>query len=161
LRLTTPAAAARQEMVVDALSAGRRYHYEVITPRPQPATSTATSPSAPDCTYTCAGDFTTAPAPGMPFEFIIWGDSRTDTEVCRKLSRMILASGVPMTLHSGDFVSAGVKQNEWDQMFLWPMREMLRSVVLWPAVGNHDVGETPEGVTDLRNYRQVFSLPGK
>ncbi len=142
----TPAAAERHEMVVGGLQPGQVYHYEVR--------------SAGTANGSRQGTFTTPPGPGTPFEFAVWGDSRKGRKTCQRIAELILASGVPMCVHSGDFVGSGVNLFEWNWMFFEPCREMLQSVVLWPAIGNHELGRTEAGLDGRTVYTQAFALPG-
>src|SRR5438105_1743639 len=69
---STTAAAARQIVLIDGLETDHKYQYELIL-------GAGAATTAPTSRLTRAtGTFTTAPPPGRPFAFIIWGDSRSD-----------------------------------------------------------------------------------
>ena len=144
--LSTPSAATHQEIVIDGLQPNRHYRYEVQLTR---------RGARP-----LGGTFTTSPSPGTPCELAAWGDSRSNPETCKAIADLILKSGAPICLHSGDFVSQGYNPDEWDRMFFRPAAAMLRSVVCWPAIGNHELGKDINGVTGRQVFAQSFALPG-
>lgn len=139
------AEASHHEIQVAGLMSGTKYAYRLEV----------AGPAEP-----VRGTLTTAPAPGQPIVFSFWGDSRSHPDRCAAVARQILAFDAPMTLHSGDFVTNGAHGHEWTPMFFEPTRELMRSVCLWPAIGNHELGTTVTGKTGRDFYREVFALPG-
>ena len=142
----TPSPAQRQETVIGDLHPGRTYRYDVH--------------SAHTVEGLRQGTFTTAPDPGRPFEFAVFGDSRKGRDVCQRIAGHILSSGAPIAVHTGDLVGSGVNLFEWNWMFFEPCRELLRAVVFWPVIGNHELGQTPEGLDGRTIFTQAFALPG-
>lgn len=67
----------------------------------------------------------TAPEPGAPdrpIRFLVWGDSRTDRFARGNLSARARAhvdaiGGIDFTIHTGDIVSSGEIQAQWDAYF--------------------------------------------
>jgi hypothetical protein len=139
----TADAAARHEVVVDGLVAGRKYSYEVVV--------------GDNAKSIGKGTFLSAPAKGQPFSFVAWGDSREGAKTSARLASQILRTGAGMCLHTGDLVSDGKRLDQWDGHLFVPCAELMRNLVLWPAVGNHDKGMMPDGKTNV--FRYMFSLP--
>ncbi|HSW44569.1 MAG TPA: metallophosphoesterase, partial [Phycisphaerae bacterium] len=144
--LAVPASGPRHEVRLDGLQPNTRYRYVIDPP------GWSSEPAE--------GTFVTSPPPGTDCEFAIWGDSRSDPETCRAVADAIRRSGVPMCVHSGDFVYHGYNRDEWDSMFFQPAAALLRDVMLWPALGNHELGADLNGVTGRQVFSDFFSLPG-
>jgi hypothetical protein len=127
-----------QEVVVDGLEPGRRYTYTV---------SLGATRSR--------GEFATAPVPGAPFSFIVFGDSRDSTGGHQRVVDRIRDEVPDFLLGTGDMVNEGHKEEDW-QAFFDTERELLRENVLYPSLGNHDRqgrGRTAD------NFRKYFALP--
>jgi predicted phosphodiesterase len=126
------------EIVIDGLTAGRRYRYEVA----------------------CGGEveqgeFATAPEPGMPFSFVVFGDSRSNAGSHRMVVERIQREVPDFLIGTGDMVDDGSQERQWQEFFDIE-RDLLRENVLFPAVGNHDRqgrGRTAD------NFRKYFALP--
>lgn len=102
------------------LQAGTRYDYEV--------------PGHPDAT----GSFHTAPAAGIPFQFVAYGDTRTRDDVHRKVVQAILKYAAPdFIVQTGDMVPDGSDSSYWPTFFDIE-RELLRNAPYFPALGNHE-----------------------
>ncbi len=103
------------------------------------------------------GEFATAPPPGkdVPFSFAVVGDSRGGMEPHRRVVDRILQDVPEFILGTGDMVDEGYRQDQWQQFF--DIEDpLLRTVVYFPALGNHDRqgrGRTAD------NYRAYFSVP--
>jgi acid phosphatase type 7 len=86
------------------------------------------------------GSFTTAPAPNSaaPFEFVVYGDTRTRHEMHRKVVGAILKYSSPQfVLHTGDLVADGADSAQWP-VFFDIERELLRKTSFFPSLGNHE-----------------------
>lgn len=126
------------EVVIDGLAPGHRYRYEAA----------------------CGGEvhqgeFATAPAPGMPFSFVVFGDSRSNAGAHRMVVERIRREVPDFLLGTGDMVDDGSQERQWQELFDIE-RELLRENVMFPAVGNHDRqgrGRTAD------NFRKYFALP--
>ena len=134
----------RHEVVVDGLGTGQRYSYEVV---------------APGGKSVGKGSFRSAPARGEPLSFVAWGDTRGNSKTTPSLAAQIMKTGVGMCIHSGDMVDDGRRLDQWDEQFFGPLAGLLRNVVLWPAIGNHDNGMMPNKKSAVFNH--LFALPGK
>jgi hypothetical protein len=87
------------------------------------------------------GSFKTAPiiATGVaPYQFVVYGDTRTRHDVHRTVVQGILKYAQPdFIVHTGDQAADG-----WDPS-LWPVffdieRELLRKMAFYPSTGNHE-----------------------
>jgi hypothetical protein len=128
-----------QEVVIQGLEPGRRYRYTVTLGK-----------------EVVKGEFATAPPPGAPFSFIVFGDSRSSMSGSHRRVVDRVRDEVPdFLLGTGDMVNEGHKEEDW-QTFFDIERDLLRENVLYPSLGNHDRqgrGRTAD------NYRKYFSLP--
>lgn len=114
---------------LSGLKAGTTYHYNV------------------DGTEAGKGSFKTPSAAGEPFEFVVFGDTRTRHDVHRRVVDSILKNSSPeFVLHSGDLVSDGYDSAQWP-VFFEIEKELLRKVAYYPALGNHE-----------RNNRQFYEF---
>ena len=84
------------------------------------------------------GSFKTAPAGGVPFQFVVYGDTRTRHDVHRAVIAAVLKYSNPdFVMQTGDLVENA------DSTALWPIffdaeRELLRKAAYFPALGNHE-----------------------
>ena len=100
---------------------GSTYYYDVLGGRPEGK-----------------GSFRTAPNGDVPFEFLVYGDTRTRHDVHRKVIATMLAHSSPeFALQSGDLVENGMDSVQWPVYFDIE-REWLRKVSFFPMVGNHE-----------------------
>jgi hypothetical protein len=106
------------------------------------------------------GAFQTAPPGDQPARFVIWGDSRSNPDVCRQIAEQILKTGVGMTIHSGDFARTGRDARKWNREFFEPCGDLMRHVVLFAAIGNHELTGSEDLPDGYQVYRDLLSLPG-
>ncbi|WP_428268281.1 metallophosphoesterase [Haliangium sp.] len=126
------------EITIDGLSPGHRYSYEVRCDD-----------------HRAGGEFATAPEPGVPFSFVVFGDSRSNAGTHRMVIERIRREVPDFLLSTGDLVDDGGQERQWQEFFDIE-HELLRENVMFPSVGNHDRqgrGRTAD------NYRKYFSLP--
>jgi hypothetical protein len=86
------------------------------------------------------GSFQTAPAAGtaVPFQFVVFGDTRTRHEVHRRVIAAILKYSSPdFVLHTGDLVANGADSAQWP-VFFDIERDLLRKAAFFPSLGNHE-----------------------
>ncbi|UCD29660.1 MAG: metallophosphoesterase, partial [Planctomycetota bacterium] len=141
----TASKALRQEVSIDELEAGEKYRYEV---------KSRAKSSTP-----LGGTFCTPPPPGTPIEFVAWGDSRNHPHTCEEIAKSILKIGVPFSVHTGDLVGGKTGLSRWNPQFFEPCRDLLRSSVIWPAIGNHELEKDPEEHDGRIAFTQIFALP--
>lgn len=83
-----------------------------------------------------------------PETFAVYGDSRTGNDIHREIVGQIVALNPKFVFHTGDMVSDGNSQADWDTF-----KETTQPIFskLYPALGNH------EGNSEL--YFETFNLP--
>jgi Calcineurin-like phosphoesterase len=84
------------------------------------------------------GSFKTPPNGPAPFQFVVYGDTRTRHDVHRSVIAGILKYAQPdFAMHTGDLVANGGDASQWP-IFFDVERELLRKTAFFPAVGNHE-----------------------
>jgi hypothetical protein len=84
------------------------------------------------------GSFKTAPTGAEPYQFVVFGDTRTRHDMHRRVVDAILKHGMPdFVVHTGDLVSDGSDSGLWP-IFFDIERELLRNTAFYPALGNHE-----------------------
>jgi 3',5'-cyclic AMP phosphodiesterase CpdA len=84
------------------------------------------------------GYFKTPPLGAGPYNFIVYGDTRSRHDVHRRVMTELLKHGIPdFVLQTGDMVVDG------DDSSLWPVffdieKDLLRQTVFFPSLGNHE-----------------------
>jgi len=109
----------------------------------------------------------------VPFRFIVYGDDRTDPNtdppynatnhqnVVNGMVDMLPASQfaarLAFVLNVGDLTIDGSGANYYENTgFFHVEKELLRNVVIWPTVGNHD---DDAGDPSLTRWQRLFVLP--
>ncbi len=117
------------QVVVAGLEPDTRYHYRACTDG------------------ICTSDlmFSTAPLPGQPFRFAVYGDTRSDPSQHRAVSLNIVADEPALVFNVGDIVADGNIREEFKQMHFDPTRLMGHYAPVYVAIGNHERKDT-EGV---------------
>jgi hypothetical protein len=102
-----------------------------------------------------SADFTfhTAPAPGQPVRFVVYGDVRSGHETHARVLAAIADEAPDFVLTSGDMVLRGSDEADWQRYFELA-GALLARICVYPAIGNHDA--TPPGV---RRLEDIFALP--
>jgi 3',5'-cyclic AMP phosphodiesterase CpdA len=84
------------------------------------------------------GSFKTPPSGTAPFQFVVYGDTRTRHDVHRRVIDAIVKYADPdFILHTGDLVADGADNSLWP-IFFDVERELLRKMAIFPALGNHE-----------------------
>ena len=92
--------------------------------------------------------------PARPFTFLVIGDSGSGSAHQLAVRDRMVASSPDFVLSTGDMVyEAGAAEN-FDTEFFTPYRDLVRRVVFWPTLGNHDV-RTSKG----QPWRDAFYTP--
>ncbi len=97
--------------------------------------------------------FFTAPKPSEPFRFIAYGDSRSGYSEHRRTVEAMMLENPSIVSNSGDLVCTGQDEDCW-QMHFEITQDIFASVMLLPAIGNHDV----DGGNSAQ-YKRYFNLP--
>jgi 3',5'-cyclic AMP phosphodiesterase CpdA len=127
------------EVVLDGLEPSTCYNYRIICGLRQ----------SPDAT------FCTAPLPGESFSFVIFGDTRSNHDIHAAVARAIHEEGADFYINTGDLVSDGAVEEDWDHFFE-AERELLLDTPFFPVVGNHD-----DDGDRLEIYTRLFSPPSE
>lgn len=100
------------------------------------------------------GHLSTAPLPGTPFSFFVFGDSGSGEASQYRLAGVMARHKVDLVLHTGDLVYRKGELRDYPRKFHRPYRELLASIPFYPVLGNHDIR------TDNGNpFLDTFSLP--
>ncbi len=124
--------------------------HEVLLPGLAPGMRYAYTLSGPGVAET-GGVFSTPPAVSAPFRFVIYGDTRTQRHRHAEVIRAIAREGAEFVVHTGDLVSDGRDEDDW-QDFFDAGTPLFRNVPLVPVIGNHEVQGRGSGVANYRRY---------
>ncbi|HEY3355735.1 MAG TPA: metallophosphoesterase family protein [Polyangia bacterium] len=141
----TPTAGWQHRVTVTGLDPELVYHYRVAS---------LAAPTA-DATLRAAA------APGRSFNFVIFGDVRTQTAIHQEVVDAIVGEAPEVVLNTGDLSTAGGVEDEWNTFFSIE-RDLLGSTPYLPVYGNHEdvLGRTlfdtywpaPPGARSPRTY---------
>jgi len=136
LQVDPSSARRRHEVTLTGLEPGTSYRYQVRING---------APLAPERT------FRTLPDGSQGLRFAVLGDTQSGHAVHTSIVEQIVNWGPDFVLHTGDLVSDGTSVADWHSFF-GAGAPLLAERVLFPAMGNHDMG--PEHVFDF------FDPPG-
>jgi hypothetical protein len=125
-------------VAVDGLRAGEHYQYAPLA----------------DGVRLLGDSFFRTDDPRLPYSFAVLGDSGTGTADQLAVRDRLLAAAPDFVLHTGDMIYPDGAPADFDPKFFLPYRDLLRRVVLWPTLGNHDV-RTAAGAP----WRAAFHTP--
>ncbi len=118
-------------------------------------------PHGTACGYTLSvGDqevgpfhFITAPASDrQAVRIAFYGDTRTQPEKHESVANAILSERPCIVLHSGDLVTDGRKEEQWNPEYFLPARNLFAYVPVYPCLGNHE--------HRAKYFFDLHSLPG-
>lgn len=75
--------------------------------------------------------------PAAPFTFGVVGDTGGSSGKSKVRDQM-LAGGLDLVVHTGDMVYESGELGEQNPQFFKPFKDLLRQMVVWPVMGNHD-----------------------
>ncbi len=101
------------------------------------------------------GQFVTAPVGPESFQFAVHGDNRSDHVAHATVVENLLGENLAFVVNTGDMVSDGEVEEQWDEFFAIE-GELLASVPIYPAVGNHE-----EHDGEIAIYERTFELPAQ
>jgi len=107
---------------------------------------------------TCTGDltFATAPLPGRPLRFAVYGDTQDNTTAHAEVSESMRASLPALVLHVGDVVGFGADRESYVTEYFDPARRRNHYVPTFAAPGNHDWKDL---ASRIQNFRDYFAFP--
>jgi hypothetical protein len=105
------------------------------------------------------GRFATAPELGVaaPLAFAVFGDNGSRPQMHRRIVEQVMTEAPDFVLGTGDLVNHADDAAMWQTLFDVE-RPLLRTTVVFPALGNHD-GRA--GGVEVATWRSLFSLPGR
>ncbi|MCL5282000.1 MAG: metallophosphoesterase [Planctomycetes bacterium] len=107
---------------IEDLQPGRTYDYQITGPNRRSETF----------------EFHTTPAETNEVRFIVYGDTRTQPEVHRKLVEQMRKHPVDFIIHGGDLVASGDDYRLWGPQFFEPLQGLVERVPIYAAKGNHE-----------------------
>jgi hypothetical protein len=135
-----------QSAKLAGLTASTLYSYRVLTGGVELASST----------------FSTARSTSeTAFSFVVIGDSGTATSNQVGVAQRMAQLNPEFVLHCGDIIGyptnkQGTVYQEWAVKFFDIYQSLFNHIPVYPAIGNHDFQDFPEGLTP---YLNVFYLP--
>ena len=97
--------------------------------------------------------FRTVPSETDRVRFIIYGDSRSQPDVHRKLVKLMIDKKVDFVVNSGDLATSGERYEQWGPQFFKPLSGLIETVPVYTIKGNH------EGKNG--NYEKLLIPPGE
>ncbi len=107
---------------IEGLPPGRTYDYRI------------TGPDLRSETF----EFRTTPAESNEVRFIVYGDTRTQPQVHRKLVEQMMKHPVDFIVHGGDLVTRGDDYGQWGPQFFEPLKGLVERVPIYITKGNHE-----------------------
>ena len=92
------------------------------------------------------GRFKTPPAGAVPFQFVVYGDTRSRHDFHKRVIDAVVKTDPDFVLHTGDLVLDGYDTAQWP-IFFSIEKELLRKTAFYPSLGNHE-----------RNNRQYYEF---
>ncbi len=135
--VSDPASVFQHAVTLTALSPYTLYHYRVKTDGTVLST---------DATFRTAAD-----ASRDNFVFVAMGDHRSNPSAHLSVVSRVIAINPDLCVDTGDLVGNGDNASEWDPQFFTPEKELMKSVCLFPSIGNHEGSGA--------NYLAYFYLP--
>jgi hypothetical protein len=124
-----------ERTTLTGLQPNTRYEYETGGPGGVKGSfkTAPLTPAAPTATSTSA-----TPAAPTPFNFVVFGDTRTRHDVHRRVVNAMVSHGIPdFVVHTGDLVADGNDSSMWP-IFFDIERDLLRQTAFFPSLGNHE-----------------------
>ena len=134
-RTTTKNLYDHHEMPLTRLKADTEYTYDVLE----------------DGSKFGKGTFRTLPEEIKPFTFVVYGDTRSNHKIHRKIVSLASKENPKLIINTGDLVSNGLEIDDWE-IFFDVNRELMRGTPYYPVLGNHE--------KDSDYYFKFFNLPG-
>lgn len=126
-----------QKIWITDLQPGRTYSYRIVGPG----------------TQSDVYEFHTVPAKTDEVRFIVYGDSRTQPAIHRRLAEQMMKHDVDFIVNSGDLVLRGGDHAQWGPQFFEPLKGLMERIPIYIAKGNH------EGNDGL--YEKMLVPPGE
>ena len=92
--------------------------------------------------------------PALPYTFLVFGDSGSGSPEQFAVRDGMLATHADLILHTGDMIYPEAETAAWNPKYFVPYADLLRKLVLWPCLGNHDVRKD-----NGKSWRAAFYTP--
>jgi len=134
----------RHAVALTGLDPGSTYHYRVEGAGGSSAT----------------GHFRTAPVgDDSHFGFAVVGDSGSGGKGQLAVAALLERLRPDLILHTGDVVYPAGEERHYDRRFFAPYRNLIKTVPIFPVLGNHDVRKR-NGAAFLENFHPPLGSPG-
>jgi predicted phosphodiesterase len=134
----------RHAVVLTGLDPGWTYHFRVESAGGSSAT----------------GHFRTAPVgDDSHFGFAVVGDSGSGGKGQLAVAALLERLRPHLILHTGDVVYPAGEERHYDRRFFAPYRKLIKTVPIFPVLGNHDVRKR-NGAAFLENFHPPLGSPG-
>lgn len=108
--------------------------------------------------------FRTLPESPKSYRIVALGDVRSLPARWHKVSQRIFREekDALFIIGTGDYPSNGRNYGMWIKQFFTPARDLLASVPIWPAIGNHESTRAHDDIThqEESKFFSLFELPG-
>ena len=139
---TDPRVRTRHVVALAGLDPGSTYHYRV------------------EGIGGSSGCFRTAPVDDdSRFSFAVVGDSGSGGKGQLAVAALLERLRPDLVLHTGDVVYPAGQERHYDRRFFAPYRNLIKTVPLFPVLGNHDVRKG-NGAAFLENFHPPLGSPG-
>ena len=122
---------------LEGLEPGRRYRYRIVGPEVQSQ----------------AYEFRTVPAQTDEVQFVVYGDTRKNPRIHRRLIKQMMKYPLDFVVNVGDLVADGEQYQLWSPQFFEPVKGLAEGVPIYIAKGNHEGNEG--------TYERLLLPPGE
>jgi acid phosphatase type 7 len=103
--------------------------------------------------------FHTPPDGGRPLRFAVYGDVRSGHDIHAALNQALSDEQPDFAILTGDLVDRGSDEGDWERFFEIA-GPLLRSLAIFPAIGNHEYASRGKGLVAFMQYfRWPLALP--
>jgi hypothetical protein len=81
--------------------------------------------------------FKAAHAPGQPYAFVVFGDTRSRHDLHQRVIDAIVKAQPDFVIHTGDLVADGNAREQWLRFFQIE-KSLLQQTAFFPTIGNHE-----------------------
>src|SRR5215204_2746410 len=92
------------------------------------------------------------------FNFAVVGDSGSGGKGQLAVAKLLGRLGPDLILHTGDVVYPAGEERHYDRRFFAPYRHLIKTLPLFPVLGNHDVRKG-NGAAFLENFHPPLDSP--
>lgn len=97
------------------------------------------------------------PPAGAPLRFAVFGDSGEGRKQQYWVADALKRWAPDLILHTGDIVYPSGKDKHYNRKYFRPYRRLLSRIPLFPALGNHDYGNTGNPEKGAKRFRKHYA----